>query len=165
MTKRAERLVKKRSGALLDISLGGTPQENAVTFAELGHDPRKLPWPLPDKSVHTAVVVHVLEFLEPQNFFAWFDELHRVMRKNGICYLSGPYGGDESNGWSSDPTHKLRVVEATFSWLDNRTPIYDMHKTVGRKTPKPWQVVAQARVPGTLGTMSYNCTLMAVEAK
>ena len=161
MTARAKRLVAKRSGILLDVSLGGTPQPNSVTFKELKYDPRFKYWPLPDHSVHTAVVTHVLEFLEPHAFFNWFDELHRVMRPGGVAYFSGPYGGDESIGWLSDPQHRTRVVEATFAWLDPRTPIYALHDTCGRPQPKPWHVLTQARVPGTLGTISYNCTLTA----
>ena len=161
--RQAARLVKKKTGVLLDVSLGGTPQPNSVSFADLKHDPRKVPWPLPSHSVHTAVVTHVCEYLEPAQFFAWFNELHRVMRPGGICYLSGPYGGDESEGWLSDPMHKTRVVEATFAWLDARTPIYQLHPTLARPMPKPWHVMACARVPGTLGTISYNCTLRSAE--
>lgn len=158
------RLVKSKAGILLDVSLGGAPQENAVTFADLKHDPRKIPWPLPDHSVHTSVVTHVLEYLEPSQFYAWFNELHRVMRPGGVVYLSGPYGGDESAGWLSDPAHKTRVIETSFAWLDPRTPVYELHGTLGRVTPKPFHMVHQARVPGLMGTVSYNITLQAVSA-
>lgn len=161
MTARVQQLVKKRSGILLDVSLGGEPQPNSVSFADLKRDPRKVPWPLPDRCCHTCVVTHVIDFLPPDQVFAWFNELHRVMRPGGVVYLSGPYGGDESIGWLSDPEHRTRIVEATFAWLDPRTPIYALHETLGRSTPKPWHVIAQARVPGTLGTISYNCTLQA----
>lgn len=157
------RLVRSKAGVLLDVSLGGSPQPNALTFADLCHDPREIPWPLPSGSVHTAVVTHICEYLDPSQVFPWFDELHRVMRPGGICYLSGPYGGDESLGWLSDPQHRTRVVEATFAWLDPRTPIYPLHPSVARPLPRPWQVVTMARVPGTMGTISYNCTMRAEE--
>ena len=163
MTARVQRLVKKKAGVLLDVSLGGTPQPNSLTFADLKHDPRKVPWPLPSGSVHTAIVTHVCEYLEPVQFFRWFDELHRVMRPGGICYLSGPYGGDESMGWLSDPTHRTRIVEGSFAWLDPAHPAYQLHAQSGRTMPKPWTVVALARVPGSLGTISYNATLKAVQ--
>ena len=77
-------LVRKKSGILLDLSLGGTPQPNSVTCAELRMDPRQVEWPLPSHSVHTAVCTHVLEYVDPPRVWQWFDELHRVMRPGGI---------------------------------------------------------------------------------
>jgi hypothetical protein len=155
-------LLKRQSGILLDISLGGKPQSHSVTLKELRHHPLRLPWSrLPDACVHTAVVVHVLEYLKPEQFFDWFDELWRVVRPGGIVSLSGPYGGDESTGWLSDPEHRLRIVEPTFAWLDPRTPVYSLQESErGRKAPKPWNMLASSRVPGTLGTVSYNVQLL-----
>lgn len=163
---RVTKLLKKKSGILLDLSFGGTPQPNSVTLSPIGdlkRSPTVLPFPLPDQCVHTAVATHVLEYVEPQDFFAWWNELHRVMRPDGICYVSGPYGGDESQGWLSDPTHRIRVTESSFAWLDPRTPLYALHKTVGRVQPKPWWPMTVARVPGTQGTVSYNVCLQAKE--
>ena len=154
-------VVTKKSGVALDVSLGGTPQPNSLTFQELRANPLRLPFPLPDRSVHTAVVTHVLEYLEPALWFAWWDELHRCMRPGGLVYTSGPYGGDESHGWLSDPTHRTRVIEQSFAWLDPRTPFYAEHVTVGRTQPKPWHPISLARVPGTHGTVSYNVCLQA----
>lgn len=158
MKKRAA-IVKKKSGILLDLSLGGTPQPNSVTCAELKMDPLKVPFPLPTASVHTAVVTHLCEFLEPQNFWKWFDELHRVMRLGGIVYMSGPYGGDDSQGWVSEPSHKVRIVEQTVAHLDPRLPFFNHHADVGRPQPKPWHVLQATRVPGVNGTTSYNFIL------
>ena len=165
MTKRQiEKLVAKKKGLLLDISLGGTKQPRSVSLSpsgDLRHDPRRLPFPLPDNSVNTAVVIHVLEYIDPLQFFAWFDELHRVMQPKGVVYLSGPYGGEESMGWLSDPQHRTRVIEASFAWLDPRTPLYAEHAKVGRKLPQPWHPLAMSRVPGTQATISYNVMLEA----
>lgn len=159
------RAIAAKKGLLLDVSLGGTPQPRSVTFAELGHSPLSLRWKLPTKSVHTAVVTHVIEFLEPSVWWAWWNELHRVMQPFGIVYCSGPYGGDESQGWLSDPTHRTRVVEQSFAWLDPRTPFYDLHASLGRTAPKPWHPQTIARVPGAHGTVSYNVTLQAQPVK
>lgn len=153
-------MLRQKRGILLDVSLGGTPQPQAVVLSprgDLRHDPRTLPWPLPDGCVHTAVVTHVLEFLEHATYFAWWDELHRVVRNYGTVYVSGPYGGDESMGWISDPTHRIRVVEATFAWLDPRTPFYERHQ------PQPWFTQRITRVPGPHGTIGYNAILERVD--
>lgn len=162
------RLVERRRGVLLDVSFGGTPQKNAVVLAPRGNirrDPTRLPLPLPTGCVHTAVVTHVLDFIEPSEFFRWFDELHRTLRVGGFAYFSGPYGGDDSHGWLSEPQHRIRIVEETFAWLDPRTPLYGLHPTVGRRQPRPWRIVSAARVPGAAGTstISYNVQLQAVK--
>lgn len=164
MTRLPARLART-GGILLDISFGGTPQPRAVTMGPRGdvrHAPTRLPFPLPNACVHTCVVTHVLEFLPPATFFAWWDELHRVLKPGGIVYCSGPYGGDESQGWLSDPTHQSRVVEQTFAWLDPRLPYYAEHAARGRKTPKPWHPQAITRVPGSNSTSSYNAILVKV---
>lgn len=162
---RLERLLARKKGLLLDVSLGGTPQPNSLTFVDLKRSPLKLPWPLPDHCVHTAVVTHVLEFVGQDDIFRWFDELHRVMRPGHVAYFSGPFGGEESIGWISDPQHKTRIVKETFAWLDPRSPIYALHKDLRRPQPRPWCLVSEARVPGTLGTISYNVTLQAQAVK
>lgn len=157
--RRAAAIAKRKAGILLDLSLGGTPQPNSVTCAELKMDARKPSFPLPTASVHTCVATHILEYVEPTQVWRWFDELHRVMRPGGVVYCSGPYGGDESQGWISDPSHRTRVVEGTFAWLDPRFPFYAQHADCGRQPPKPWHVLQATRVPGTHGTMSYNVVL------
>lgn len=157
--KRAKSIVKRKSGILLDLSLGGTPQPNSVTCAELKMNPLRPSFPLPSGSVHTCVATHVLEYVEPPQVWRWFDELHRVMRPGGTVYLSGPHGGDESIGWLSDPSHRVRVVEQTFAWLDPRLPFYAQNSDMGRPLPKPWHVLQATRVPGTHGTVSYNVVM------
>lgn len=159
---RIAKLIERKKGILLDISFGGKPQSRSVTLGPTGdipYDPRCIPFPLPDACVHTAVVTHVLEYLEPSQFFDWFDELWRVVQPMGTVYVSGPYGGDDSFGWLTDPTHKTRVLEQTFAWLDPRTPLYKENEKVGRQLPKPWHPMQLARVPGPDGTISYNVAL------
>jgi hypothetical protein len=157
-----QKLLKRKQGILLDISLGGIPQEGSVTMVDLKHDPRKLPFPLPDGCVHTAVITHVLEYLEPRQFFPFWNEMHRLLRPRGLVYISGPYGGDQSEGWISDPEHKTRVVEQSFAWLDPRLPFYATHPEVGRPFPAPWHPIQLMRVPGENGTVGYNVMMQSV---
>lgn len=162
LSPRVRTLVKRKAGILLDISFGGTPQPRSVTLSPKGdipHRPLDLPFPLPNNCVHTSVTTHVLDYLPPERFFAWFDELWRITQPYGMAYISGPYGGDDSQGWVSDPQHRTRLVEASFAWLDPRTPLYGLHGDVGRQTPKPWWPLTLARVPGTQGSISLNATL------
>lgn len=160
------RLEQKRGGILLDISFGGTPQPRSVTLGPQGdvkQNPAKPKFPFSDAVVHTSVVTHVLEYVHPSDFFAWFDELWRITRRLGLVHISGPYGGDDNMGWVSDPAHLTRVVEQTFTWLDPRMPPYQWHAERGRKQPKPWHTLGVARVPADQGTFSYNCTLQKAE--
>jgi len=160
------KVIRRKKGILLDISLGGRSQPRSVTLSPTGdlrHNPLVIPFPIPSSCVNTAIVTHVLEYLPPERFFDWFDELWRCMQPAGVCYVSGPYGGDESHGWLSDPTHRTRVLEQSFAWLDPRTPIYAEHKNLGRRFPKPWHPLSLARVPGTYGTISINVMLQKVD--
>lgn len=162
---RVKTMLARKRGVLLDISLGGQPQANSLSVRPSGGDvtadPRRLRFTrgMPTGSAHTAVVTHVLEYLDPADWFAWWDELHRVMRPGGVVYLSGPFGGDDSQGWLADPTHRIRVVEETFAWLDPMTPLYGLHKECGRQQPMPWRVLSRARVPVPYYSISYNVTL------
>jgi hypothetical protein len=159
-------VVKRKKGILLDISFGGVPQPRSVQLGPKGdvrQQPNHVPFRLPKDCVHTAVVTHVLEYIEPGVFFSWWDELHRIMRPHGVVFLSGPYGGDESQGWLSDPTHRVRITEQSFAWLDPRTPFYALHGELGRAQPKPWNSLAVARVPGAHGTVSYNVTMQVIK--
>lgn len=155
------RLVESKKGILLNISFGDEPQPEKVTLGWRGDIKTDPLWafPLPDACVHTCEVIHVIEYLPPARFFDWFDELWRVMRPLGKVYVRGPYGGDENHGWLSDPTHQTRIIEATFLWLDPRGPLYNLHPQVGRRVPKPWHPLFIERVPGSQGSLSYNCTL------
>ena len=85
--------------------------------------------------------------------------MHRIVRPKGVVYVSGPYGGDESFGWLSDPQHQTRVIEQSFAWLDPRLEFYTLHQSLGRETPLPWWPVSLARVPGPNNTIGYNVML------
>ncbi len=162
--KQVSKLLARKAGITLDISYGNwEKQAHSVRLGpggDIDRDPRIVPFPLPSGCATECAVTHVLEYLPPEHFFAFFDELHRVMRPNSILYVKGPYGGEDSMGWISDPTHQTRIVEATFSWLDPRTPLHPLQESErGRKPPMPWFVMGFWREPGTLGTVAYKAML------
>jgi len=161
LSRSVERQIRQKTGILLDLSLGGSQQPNSLWMnprGDLRHDPRVLPFPLPDHCAHSAVVMHLLEFLQPEQYFAWWDELWRVMRTGGIVYASGPFGGDDSIGWLAEPMHRTRVVELSFGWLDPMMPIYQEHQAIGRTPPKPWRVLTASRSAGSVG-LNYEAQL------
>ena len=159
----AVRALRAKRAILLDVSLTGPPQTHAVWLAPSGdvpHDPRVLPWPLPSQCAHTAVVPHVLEYLDPATWDAWWTELHRVLRPKGRVYISGPYGGDLSVAWFDDPRHRMRITGEGLRHLDvrARTP-----EEQTRPLP-PWHVVSFTRLPVGGGRIHYNAILEAVAA-
>jgi len=147
---------------LLDLSLGGTQQANSLWLnprGDIPHDPRVIPFPLPDHCAHSAVIVHLLEYLDQAIYYAWWDELWRVMRPGGIVYVSGPFGGDDSIGWLAEATHKIRIVDLSFGYLDPMLPPYLEHAAAGRiPPPKPWRVLMSSRAAGSVG-LNYEAQL------
>jgi hypothetical protein len=159
------RLLRQKKGLLLDISLGGATQPRSVSLQQdVCNNPLVIPFSgrLPDACVHTCVVTHVLEYLDPSRFFDWWDDLWRLMQPWGVVYVSGPYGGDESFGWLSDPQHKTRILEHSFAWLDPRTPHWADHPNRGRAYPRPWHTQTTARVPVSYNSISYNVVMQKV---
>lgn len=151
-------LLRRKRGIVLDVSRRGPAQDGAVRLApaplgDVPHDPVVVPWPLPDKSVLTAVVTHVVEYVEPRALWAWFNELHRVCQPGAKVYLSGPYGGEEAWAWLSDPLHLTRITSPALEHLDPRvTARYEIYQ------PKPFHIRAFTRVPGPDG-VAYNAIL------
>jgi len=84
--------------------------------AVLGVDPL----PLPDESVDYAVAIHVLEHIgmqgETTEWFAFFEDLYRVLKPGGVLQFECPL-------WSSvwcwgDPTHTRAISEQAFVFFN-----------------------------------------------
>jgi SAM-dependent methyltransferase len=74
------------------------------------------PIPLPDNSVDVVVAWHVLEHIGQQGqtaeWFAFWEDLYRVLVPNGWVYGECPY---YSSLWAwSDPTHTRAISEHSF---------------------------------------------------
>jgi hypothetical protein len=149
-------LIRAKRGILLHVSLNGPGPPEALTLGpqgDLRHDPRQVPWPLPDHCAHTVVVPRVLEYVPKAHWFRVLEELYRVARPGAKVYLSGLYGTEW--GALQDPLHEVPIVEATFLHCDPAQPAWQRHQ------PKTKLVqLAFTRVPGPEGT-HYNCILEA----
>jgi len=78
------------------------------------HNLNDLPWPWEKDSFEEIVAMDVLEHLD--EFLPIMEELHRILRPDGIIRIKVPY-------WNSvfchiDPTHKQLFHEMTFHFLD-----------------------------------------------
>lgn len=150
---------RRARGVLLDISLTGPRQEGPFLLlrpgGEIDVDPRRTTtWPLESASVLTAVVSGVVEQVDRDQWFDWWNELHRVCKPKAKVYLSGPYGGEENWGFLSDPRNRIRVIESTLETLDPRSPFY-----AADQAPNPWFCLTFTRVPAPHGQVGYNAIL------
>ena len=68
---------------------------------DIRHDLRVFPWPVADNSVSEMLMLQVIEHLP--DTLATFNEIHRVLRPDGIATLTYPWY--RSWGAYGDPTH------------------------------------------------------------
>lgn len=76
--------------------------------------------PLPDNSVDLAIAWHVIEHIGTQGqtaeWFAFWEDLYRVLKPGGWLYGECPY---YTSIWAwSDPTHTRALSEAAFVFFD-----------------------------------------------
>lgn len=90
--------------------------------ADIVHDLFKFPWPIKTGSVQEVECSHFLEHIPHDigagrdGFFAFFDELYRVMRKGGTATFVHPYVWNDRAFW--DPTHVRFIHEANYWYLN-----------------------------------------------
>ena len=98
------------------LTLDGDASVNPTLVCDLGNDPIALP----DDSVDLAVAMHVLEHIgvqgDTRQWFAFWEELYRVMKPDGILQFECPL---HSSVWAwADPTHVRGVSEYTFLYFN-----------------------------------------------
>ncbi len=75
------------------------------------------PWPWADDSVDEVNASHFLEHLKPEQRVHFVNELYRVLKKGGKCFLAVPHWG--STRAYGDLTHQWPpVVEFWFYYLN-----------------------------------------------
>lgn len=118
------------SALKLNLACGQTKLDGYVgvdvasgEHVDVVHDLLTFPWPFEESSVSHAYASHFLEHIPHQiggtaqdGFFAFFDELWRVMEPEGEAHFVVPYG--IGNRGMQDPTHTRYIVPDTFYYLD-----------------------------------------------
>jgi SAM-dependent methyltransferase len=112
----------KNRNALLNIGCGPNRDIDHIncdmypqTGAELVFDISKSNWPIPDNSVSSVKLFHVLEHL-PGDFQVFFQELYRVCKNDADIYIRVPH--PRHDWFLIDPTHVKPWHEESFSYLD-----------------------------------------------
>ena len=102
--------------------------------ADVVHDLNVMPYPLDSEGFDEIHAYDVIEHIGKQgdylSFFALFNELHRILRPNGMVYATTPLW-DSTWAWS-DPGHTRVISADTLTFLDrsvyeecDRTPRTD----------------------------------------
>lgn len=122
MAKAKLKQVEKIELLKLDLGCGKNKREGFI-----GVDSRKFEgvdqvldltkaWPWKDGTVEEAHCSHMIEHLEWPERVHFFNELHRVLIKDGKCSLIVPHWN--SSRYYGDPTHKSPFSEFAFYYLD-----------------------------------------------
>jgi len=85
------------------------------------------PWPLADNSFDVALAAHIIEHIPHavirngaiesagDGWWAWWDEMARVLKPNGVVYVLAPYA--LSSAALMDPTHTRFITWETFGYF------------------------------------------------
>lgn len=92
----------------------------AVLEPDLVVDLEAPPWPFADASIDEIALHHVLEHLgqATPTFLAIIQELHRVLKPNGVIEITVPH--PRSDLYLGDPTHVRPVTPAMFQLLSKK---------------------------------------------
>ena len=74
-------------------------------------DLNRAPWPWQDGEAVEIRAIHVLEHLN--DFFAFFDECHRLLLPGGTLYIETPDAADLDLSFA-DPTHTMHLRKHSF---------------------------------------------------
>lgn len=84
-------------------------------FYKAWNNPEFVAWPWEDGSVSEVHCSHFIEHLEWPERVHFFNELYRVLQKDGTCQLILPHWNSER--YYGDPTHKSPFSEMAFYYL------------------------------------------------
>jgi hypothetical protein len=121
--------VKIHAPKRLDVGCGKNKQQGFKGIdiapdsqADIIHDLWEVPWPIKANCVEEAFSSHLVEHIPhhrpgwtQDGFFRFFDELYRVMKKDGTVQIHHPYVKNDRAFW--DPTHVRYIHEVTWYYL------------------------------------------------
>lgn len=90
--------------------------EPGTDFYEAWNNPKFEAWPWEDGSIDEIHCSHFIEHLDWKERVHFFNELNRVLSKDGFCTMILPHWNSER--YYGDPTHKEPMSEFAFYYLD-----------------------------------------------
>lgn len=140
MNEKIEKLLKSKSGIVLDLGCGANKRsprfvgidKRDLPGVDIIHDLEVFPWPLPDECCISVVASHLVEHIKPWLTIDFFNEVWRITKEGGKLAISTPLAG--STGYYQDPSHCSPYVPATFQYFDPDYPLYQIY------SPSPWKI-------------------------
>jgi len=116
---------KKSKLIRLDIGCGKNKKEG---YIGIDIDPRSnadiissaLNLPFDDSSVDEVHSTHLVEHFSPDEARIFFDEIYRVLKKDGKAFLKIDRDWSKRRLFKKDPTHKYRYSEKEIKNLTNK---------------------------------------------
>lgn len=106
---------------ILNIGCGDKPMPNAINLdwikmrgVDVVHNIEKTPWPFKDNQFEEVHAYAILEHVD--NFIAIMEEIHRILKPNGKCTITGPYYMHKDT--FTDPTHKRGFTSKSFQYFE-----------------------------------------------
>ena len=101
--------------------------QHAMPGVTVATDLFRYPWPLESDAYDVALATHLVEHIPHAvlrdgqlekltgGWWAWWEELGRVLKPGGIVYIVTPYAGSRSA--TCDPTHTRYIMPQTFGYF------------------------------------------------
>jgi SAM-dependent methyltransferase len=101
---------------VVGIDLDGPPN----TQADIVHDLKIFPWPMPENSVNQIIMNGVMEYLPDVK--RTMEEMYRILKPEGILIIDSPYAVSHHT-WT-DPTHIRGFMSKSFDYFCINTGYY-----------------------------------------
>ncbi len=106
---------------ILNIGCGNSIIPGAVNLdwiklpgVDVVHNLEKTPWPFKKDEFDEVRAYSVLEHVD--NFVKIMEEIHRILKPNGLCIIVGPYYMHKDT--FTDPTHKRGFTTKSFQYFE-----------------------------------------------
>jgi len=121
--------MKLNLGCGTDYRQGYINVDKGICKSDAKHDIEISPYPFEDNSINEVLLQHVLEHIDPNNFYTMMKEIYRVCINGAKIHIESPMAG--SNNYYTDPTHKMPVTDRTFDYFDETRALYENGKIYG----------------------------------
>lgn len=106
---------------ILNIGCGDKPIKGAINLdwikqkgVDVVHNIEKTPWPFKKNEFDEVYAYNILEHVD--NFMPIMEEIHRILKPNGLLIVSGPYYMHKDT--FTDPTHRRGFTTKSFQYFE-----------------------------------------------
>jgi len=115
--------MKLNLGCGNDYIDGWTNVDKGDCRCDVQFDIESFPWPLEENTIDEILLKHIMEHVDPLNFYPFMKEIYRVCQDDAIVQIISPHAGSD-NYWT-DPTHKFPLTVRTFDFFDANKQLHE----------------------------------------